>query len=278
MRINKKEQERIFDEVAFEVINENSGNKQKLLNDLGVKDNLNYISKINKYIRALEKGSRIIDVGCGTGSIINQIYNRNNYHIIGVDISSESIKVAKQKNRDVDFIVCDIDFLPLKNSTFDMVMITNVLHHLSSADTLKNITQLLSHDGIIIIDDIIKRNPLYEILTFAYLFIPFSFKMKLREMGNHIDSSGHLPNRIRRSPKTYKKLLLKEFEIIESEYHSFFFLLSFIRYLSVFYPKILNYLSVHFFQKLDLLDRSKLLNWSAISMTIVARKIHDVKR
>ena len=154
-----------------------------------------------------------------------------------------------------------------------MIIMRNVLHHLLTLESVDNLIRLLNSRGIMLIDDKIRGNPLPEILTLAYPLIPYSFKMILREKGHHIDSYGHLPYISRYSPKVYVKLVKQysnKLRIIEVEYHGFFLFLAVLEYLYYFFPRILNILTAPFLQKLYLLERRKLLRWSAVSMIIVA--------
>ena len=92
----KKEQQRIFNSTS-----EVSSHKPGLLELLLPKDERLIIRKVKKYLKKIRKGGVIIDVGCGTGSFMNQINHHiiNTYHMIGIDYSFESIKIAKQKKR-----------------------------------------------------------------------------------------------------------------------------------------------------------------------------------
>ena len=270
----KKEQQRIFNKVAREV----SSHKLGLLELLLLNDERLLVHKVKKYLKKVRKGGIIIDAGCGTGAFMNQINHDmiNTYHVIGIDLSFESIKIAKQKNERANFIVCDIEALPLKDKTFDMIIIRNVLHHLLTLEPLDNLIQLLNSNGIMLIDDKIRGNPLQEILTLAYPLMPYSFKMILREKGHHVDPYGHLPYIKGYGPKAYIKFINQysnKLRIMEVEYHGFFLFLAVLGYLSYFFSGILNILTAPLLQKLYLLERCKLLRWSAISMTIVVAGI-----
>ena len=268
----KKEQQKIFDGVVTEFPND----ALKLKGFSQKNDGYIFVQKVTSYSKKVRIGGVIIDVGCGTGSLLNEISTNalNKHHLIGIDISSESVKIAKQRNKAVDFIVCDIEALPLRENIFNMVIIWNVLHHLSTLKPLGNILRLLGSNGFLLIDDKISGNPLQEIITLAYPLLPYSFKMVLREKGNHIDQHGHLPPTKRYSPRTYMKII-KQFSnelcILEIRYHGFFFLLSFFEYLSYLFPWVTNIQMP--LNKLFLPERHKMLRWTAISITIVAKRV-----
>ncbi|MBS3159038.1 class I SAM-dependent methyltransferase [Candidatus Woesearchaeota archaeon] len=68
------------------------------------------------------KGKTIVDVGCGTGFFTNSIVQRGATHVYGIDISSESLKIARRNSVEtrgtVEYILLDIfeDKLPVCDS------------------------------------------------------------------------------------------------------------------------------------------------------------------
>jgi len=73
---------------------------------------------------------KILDFGCGIGS--NMPYFREFFpeaKLIGYDISSESIKIASNKLPNITFY-SDIKALLNSSNKFDIVLISNVLHHI----------------------------------------------------------------------------------------------------------------------------------------------------
>jgi ubiquinone/menaquinone biosynthesis C-methylase UbiE/uncharacterized protein YbaR (Trm112 family) len=86
--------------------------------------------RIDEIVRDLSEKTQkdlFLDLGCGTGNVLR--FGKKYFkRAIGVDISFNMLKVAKQNNMEV--IQGDILFLPFKSSLFDMVSIFSVLHHL----------------------------------------------------------------------------------------------------------------------------------------------------
>ena len=268
----KKEQQIVFDGTVTRP------SKKKISQGLAwhKDDGHIFLRKVGHYSKKIRRGGVIIDVGCGTGSLLKAISQTapNLHSLIGIDISSKSVKIAKQKNKIADFIVCDIDNLPLRDNVSSMVIIWNVLHHLSTLKSLNKLIRILDSKGYLITDDKINGNPFQEILTSLYPLCPYSFKMVLREKGNHIDPDGSLPPIKRYSPKKYLETIQQtsnEMRIVEIRYHGFFFILGVLGIVSYFFPNISN-LQIPI-EKLRLIEKHKMLRWSAISMTIVAEKV-----
>jgi len=96
----------------------------------------------------------ILDDGCGTGNFLGLVNssNGNNSHLVGVDISSEMIKIAHEKYPEVDFIVADSDALPLRNGIFSIIVSITHLQNLPEPEiTVKEINRVTSDEAEIVI-------------------------------------------------------------------------------------------------------------------------------
>ena len=80
--------------------------------------------------------SALLDAGCGTGNYSRELL-RFVRHISAVDISAAMIKQARRKFKSqeaagrVSFCQASIEALPYDGSTFDGVVVNQVLHHLN---------------------------------------------------------------------------------------------------------------------------------------------------
>jgi ubiquinone/menaquinone biosynthesis C-methylase UbiE len=268
----KKEQQKIFDDVIADTSIDESDQIDLLLN----RDGQIVTQKTKNYVRSIRKDGVIIDAGCGTGTFMKEAISSANgsHNVIGLDLSPESLKIAKQKNKSSDFIVCDIDALPFLDKTADMIIVRNVLHHFSTLKPLSSLFQLLKPGGLTLIDDKIGGNPFQDVLTMAYPLVPHRFKMILREKDDHIDSCGRLPPIKRYSPRVYLnyiKQYSQKVNVTKLEYHGFFLFLSILKYGSYFLPKITN-IRIPIY-RLYLLEKHWILRWSAVSMTIIVESL-----
>ena len=68
--------------------------------------------KIRKILQLsdIEKGSKILDIGTGTGILISYLLEKSPSKLVAVDISENMIEVArkKYKKENVEFVVSDI--------------------------------------------------------------------------------------------------------------------------------------------------------------------------
>jgi ubiquinone/menaquinone biosynthesis C-methylase UbiE len=103
---------------------------------------------------AIWKGKRVLEIGCGMGTDATN-FARNGAMYTGVELSTESIKLAKQRfevfglsGRFIEGNAEEIDQL-LKGETFDLIYSFGVLHHTPSLDNaLKGIRKLMHPNSI----------------------------------------------------------------------------------------------------------------------------------
>lgn len=76
-------------------------------------------------------GDSVLDVGCGTGALLERIVERRpGVAACGIDLSPEMISVARRRLGDtVDLRVADAEALPLDDAAFDVVLCVDSFHH-----------------------------------------------------------------------------------------------------------------------------------------------------
>ncbi len=124
----------------------------------------------NKIESNIPKEGLIVDLGCGYGILANLLYLKSKKRkIIGMDISSKRIKIAKKserKNKKLKFIEKDITKSNIKK--VDAIVMTDFLHHIKYKDQEKLIAKLnkkLNNNGKLIILDINKNKKLKYFFT-----------------------------------------------------------------------------------------------------------------
>lgn len=129
----------------------------------------NIIDMIN-----LKKVSRILDVGCGTGEILNILSKQNKkYELYGVDISKKMIEVAvkKDKAKKIKYICCDSENIPLKDNYFDLIITSESFHHYPNPNNvLKEFKRVLKANGRIILCDMYRPYIIRKIMNFMFYF------------------------------------------------------------------------------------------------------------
>lgn len=93
------------------------------------------------------KGGRLLDVGCGIGTIALELQKRG-FDVYGIDLSS--VAVEKAKKRGVNAAVCDVDKdgIPFADGYFDVVWAGDVVEHVfDPVFLLQEMARVLKSDG-----------------------------------------------------------------------------------------------------------------------------------
>ena len=100
----------------------------------------------------IQKNESIIDVGSGTGDLLNLILKlKKNNNIYAVDLNSEMLKYAEKryKNKNVTFLRADAEKLPFNNSSIDKYIISFCLRNVTDIENaLKESYRILKPGGI----------------------------------------------------------------------------------------------------------------------------------
>lgn len=110
-----------------------------------------------------KSGARILDTATGRGSFIDLIMKLDdNYsEIIGIDISEKAIEMAKNSIKDskVSFKLMDINNMTFKKHSFDIVCLSNSLHHMSDMNNcIDNMLDMVKPKGILLFNEMISDN------------------------------------------------------------------------------------------------------------------------
>lgn len=131
------------------------------------------IEKWKKEVRGLS----VLDLGCGTGYVEKELHPYVSY-IIGIDISEECIKIAKQqvKAKNVAFIVGDAVEIRYIRQKFDVITSYGFLHHVEQPErVIENAIKLLTPHGVFLaIED--SRSNIKDELDFWERLLPSLFR------------------------------------------------------------------------------------------------------
>ncbi len=110
----------------------------------------------------INKGSAVLEVGCGTGYNACLIAKKFGCKVMGVDIAELSIEKAKERAKKegladkVDFQVADAYSLPFESGTFSVVITEFVSQFLDMKRALKEFIRVLKRGGYVGINEMYK--------------------------------------------------------------------------------------------------------------------------
>lgn len=113
------------------------------------KDSL--LPTIKEFIALLPQHPRVLDVGCGPGHESKRIADCG-AHVVGLDFSEASIKIAREKNPSLSFYVMDMRALDSKLGMFDGIFACASLIHISYDEidgVIRSLAAMVKPAGIV---------------------------------------------------------------------------------------------------------------------------------
>jgi len=112
--------------------------------------------------QCIPQGSRVLDVGCGYGSLVNYLTERD-HDTEGIDLDPEAIAIALQLFPLINVNLVDAEHLDAyPDASFDCVVLRDSFHHLlwehDSGRIFQNIRRILKTGGKLIVWD---PNPMW---------------------------------------------------------------------------------------------------------------------
>lgn len=111
-----------------------------------------------EYIEKFPKKSILLNLGCGPGYESEEL-KKKGYYVVGADISSKALKLAKNYQDESVFMDMNHEPYPFKSSTFDIIYSSEVVKHLPFIDVyLEQCYRILKKRGVLLITT---DNPVY---------------------------------------------------------------------------------------------------------------------
>ena len=97
----------------------------------------------------VKAGVDVLDVACGTGVLFPDYLQRNVGSLTGVDISSEMVKIAREKFPEVTVLCADVEQMQTEKQ-FDCIMVYNAFPHFPDpAHLIQVLNSMLKPGGIL---------------------------------------------------------------------------------------------------------------------------------
>lgn len=113
------------------------------------------------------QGKRVLEYGCGEGSSAFLLAGHGGA-VTGIDISDVRIEHARAQGKDFDaptmsFEVMDAESLSFRDSSFELVCGTSIIHHLDLERAFSELARILTADGVGIFLEPLGHNPLINL-------------------------------------------------------------------------------------------------------------------
>lgn len=142
----------------YNVVKEDIIMKQKSYwNDVAHKKEFTTPFHFKEFAKYVRKDARILDVGCGYGRTLEQLYQNGYKNLIGIDFSEKMIQRGKKQYPYLDLRVKLQDNIELKSESCDAVILfavlTCIINNQEQLKLLKDIERVLKPGGILYIND-----------------------------------------------------------------------------------------------------------------------------
>ena len=129
-----------------------------------------FFRKVNiklKQILGDIKGKKVLDVGCGTGSLSYYIAQEG-ANLIGIDLSENLIEYCEEQSKNlglsIEFRVMNAQIPDFEENSFDIILGSRIIHHLPDVDLFFTVCKrLLKKNGFIAFIEPLKKNPVVEL-------------------------------------------------------------------------------------------------------------------
>lgn len=102
----------------------------------------------------LSKGEKLLDVGCGTGTILYRLSKQSEFDGYGIDVEENMLSEAREKCPQMNISLCSCDNTPFDDNGFDAVVACMAYHHFPDKDAFaKESARILKSGGKLFIAD-----------------------------------------------------------------------------------------------------------------------------
>ncbi|OGH16739.1 MAG: hypothetical protein A3C30_00145 [Candidatus Levybacteria bacterium RIFCSPHIGHO2_02_FULL_40_18] len=147
-------------------LNKTKMNEEQILNQVpvyyyqeGIKKNILqrawHLGKLKAVLSMIDKyPDSILDVGCASGWFLSKVSRRYpKAACVGIDKYKKAIYYGKKRYKSLKFLYADAHKLPFRSNSFDLVIATEVLEHVTDpTGALKEIKRVLKKEGSAIIE------------------------------------------------------------------------------------------------------------------------------
>lgn len=115
------------------------------------------------------KGADVLDYGCGSGALTFKARDMGSRSVTGIDISSDSVEECQAKmalkgiEDGLSFFTRDCEATEFADQSFDVVLVSGVLHHLDLDNAYSEIGRVLRPGGVVLCHEALRHNPFIQL-------------------------------------------------------------------------------------------------------------------
>ena len=115
----------------------------------------------------LSDGDRVLDVGCGTGTILKTFRDFQKINGHGIDVEPNMLEVARRKCPDMDIRECSCENTPYEDAYFDTLTACMAYHHFPDKEAFeKEALRILKPGGHLYIADPNLPHPIRKLVNY----------------------------------------------------------------------------------------------------------------
>lgn len=169
--------------------------------------------QLREFEKHVKKDALILDVGCGYGRTLHELWESGYKNLTGIDFSESMIEKGRRLFPEIDLNVMQSKLIDMPDESCDAVILvavlTCIIDNEEQLNLLKEIKRVLKKDGIIYINDFLlntdERN-LNRYKEFADKFNQYGvFELPEGAIVRH-----HSEDWVKESTKEFKELSFKE--------------------------------------------------------------------
>ncbi|MGV8025019.1 MAG: class I SAM-dependent methyltransferase [Anaerolineaceae bacterium] len=154
-----------------------------------------WTKEVRRYILQTLRATRttpILEVGCGTGAVLSQIYQDGYHHVFGADIVLPGLEFARSRNPHLRMTCADGLQLPFRDARFSVSLCHYFLLWVSdSLAVLREMKRVTRSGGYVVVlaepDYVTRQDEPFELRKVGELQ-----NMALLSQGAHIDMGNHV--------------------------------------------------------------------------------------
>ena len=111
---------------------------------------------------------KVLDVGCGNGSLLYSICQKGDIEAYGIDISPKMIEECHRRYDGISFKVSSGEKLDFPDNYLDMITICCALHHLHNPKNFfAEARRVLKQDGILLVSEPWQPFPIKQLMDYV---------------------------------------------------------------------------------------------------------------